>query len=199
MYPMGDVLRYRPPRAHEETTAYVGMVIFLASWAMMFAALFFAYGYVRSRAAVWPPPDLPLLPILLPLLNTAVLGGSSAALQLGGWWIARGNVHRLVWALGVAVALGALFLALQVVLWSNLYGQGLRPSTGGPYGSVFYGLTCFHALHVLVGLGGLAWLWRQGSVGLLSAARHLPLRLWTMYWHFVGVVWALMLVSIFLI
>jgi heme/copper-type cytochrome/quinol oxidase subunit 3 len=33
----------------------------------------------------------------------------------------------------------------------------------------------------------------------LSAARHLPLRLWTMYWHFVGVVWALMLVSIFLI
>ncbi len=199
MHAMGELLRYRPPRAHDETTAYLGMVIFLASWAMMFAALFFAYGYVRSRALVWPPPDLPLLPIALPFANTLVLGVSSAVLQFGSWSIARGSNRRLVWALGLTTALGILFLALQMVLWSRLYREGLRPSSGGPYGSVFYGLTCFHALHVAVGLGGLVWLWRKARLGTLSAARHLPLRLWTMYWHFVGVVWALMLVSIFLI
>jgi len=175
------------------------MVIFLASWAMMFAALFFAYGYVRSRALVWPPPDLPLLPIALPLANTLVLGVSSAVLQFGNWSIAKGSSRRLVWALGLTVALGIVFLALQLVLWSQLYREGLRPSSGGPYGSVFYGLTCFHAVHVAVGLGGLGWLWRKARLGTLSAARYLPLRLWTMYWHFVGVVWALMLVSIFLV
>ena len=43
--------------AHEETTAYIGMVIFLGAWAMMFGALFFAYGMVRARAMCWPPPD----------------------------------------------------------------------------------------------------------------------------------------------
>ncbi len=199
MHAMGEVLRYRPPRAHDETTAYLGMVIFLASWAMMFAALFFAYGYVRSRALVWPPPDLPLLPIALPLANTLVLGVSSAVLQFGNWSIAKGSSSRLAWALGLTVALGILFLALQLVLWFQLYREGLRPSSGGPYGSVFYGLTWFHAVHVAVGLGGLVWLWRKARLGTLSAARHLPLRLWTMYWHFVGVVWALMLVSIFLV
>jgi cytochrome c oxidase subunit 3 len=199
MHAMGEVLRYRPPRAHDETTAYLGMVIFLASWAMMFAALFFAYGYVRSRALVWPPPELPALPIALPLANTLVLGISSAVLQFGNWSIAKGSSSRLVRALGLTVGLGILFLVLQLVLWSQLYFEGLRPSSGGPYGSVFYGLTCFHALHVAVGLGGLVWLWRKARLGTLSAARHLPLRLWTMYWHFVGVVWALMLVSIFLV
>ena len=34
---------------------------------------------------------------------------------------------------------------------------------------------------------------------LRGPARHLPVRLWAMYWHFVGIVWALMFVSIFLI
>jgi len=175
------------------------MVIFLASWAMMFAALFFAYGYVRSRAAVWPPPDLPLLPILLPLLNTAVLGGSSAALQLGGWWIARGNVHRLVWALGVAVALGALFLALQVVLWSNLYGQGLRPSTGGPYGSVFYGLTCFHALHVLVGLLLLGAVTVFALLRRVRQAEAEKVDVLSLYWHFVDAVWVVVFTVVYVV
>ena len=37
-----------------------GMTIFLASWMMMFAALFFVYGGVRLRAEVWPPIELPM-------------------------------------------------------------------------------------------------------------------------------------------
>jgi len=67
---MGDVVPLRSPRARRDTTAWLGMIIFLASWAMMFAALFFAYGIVRLRAQVWPPPELPALPLRLPLVNT---------------------------------------------------------------------------------------------------------------------------------
>src|SRR5262249_37170644 len=199
MIAMGEVLRYRPPRAREDTTAYLGMIIFLASWAMMFAAMFFAYAFVRARSASWPPADVPELPVALPALNTLVLFASSAFQQYGLIAIRRGSARKLGWALLVAVALGALFLALQLSLWIRLYEEGLRPRTGGPYGSVFYGLTWFHALHVAVGLAAIAVLCTKAFRGRFTAAKYLPVRLWTLYWHFVGAVWALMFASIFLI
>ena len=31
----------------------VGMALFLGSWAMLFATLFFSYGLLRSGAAAW--------------------------------------------------------------------------------------------------------------------------------------------------
>src|SRR5438128_10237529 len=80
---MGDLLPYRAPDAHKDWTATLGMTLFLASWGILFAALFFAYGMVRLRAPLWPPPLTPELPVALPALNTAVLALSSAALQLG--------------------------------------------------------------------------------------------------------------------
>ena len=69
LLPMGAIVPYPPPRARQEWTAYLGMVIFLGSWAMMFGSLFFAYGMVRARSDAWPPPDLPELPLGLPGLQ----------------------------------------------------------------------------------------------------------------------------------
>ncbi len=159
-----ELRRYRLRRSEDEITSYVGMIIFLGSWAMMFAALFFAYAVVRLRAPMWPPPDQPALPILIPGLNTVVIAGSSAA---------------------VAVA-----------VWVGLWRAGLLP-TGGPYASVFYALTAFHALHVVVGLvalGALA-IRAQPPRGTTRSA----VRLWGMFWHFVGVVWVALYVAVYLL
>jgi cytochrome c oxidase subunit 3 len=198
MSAMGDVLPYRPPSAREETTAWLGMVIFLGSWAMLFASVFFAYGFVRSHLDAWPPEDLPRLPVLWPLVNTGFLAGSSALLQWGVVSTRRGAVGRLGWSLLGAWVLGAAFLASQALLWRALAAQGLQASAG-PYASVFYGLTWLHAAHVLVGLLGLGLVCRRAFRGEFSAARFLPVRLWTMYWHFVGIVWAVMFVTVFLV
>jgi cytochrome c oxidase subunit 3 len=195
---MGRLVPLRSPQAHGEWTAYIGMVLFLASWGMMFGALFFAYGVVRAHSAIWPPPDLPELPFVLPLANTAALALSSGALQWGLASVGRGRPGTLVPAILATISLGALFLASQIFVWNRLYEQGLRVAAG-PYPSVFYGLTCFHALHVLVGLGALGWLLRGALQGRYTAARYLPVRLWAMYWHFVGVVWAVMFVSVYLV
>jgi cytochrome c oxidase subunit 3 len=199
MSAMGDVLPYRPPGAREETTAWLGMVIFLASWAMLFAALFFAYGYVRAHLTAWPPADLPLLPVGWPFANTVVLGASSALVQWGVVSARRGAVRRVGPALLGGAGLGAVFLASQAMLWHTLAARGLRTETGGPYASVFYGFTWFHALHVVVGLVGLGRVCWQAFRGAFSAARFLPVRLWAMYWHFVGVIWGLMFVTVFVV
>jgi cytochrome c oxidase subunit III len=62
---------------------------------------------------------------------------------------------------------------------------------------VFYGLTWFHALHVAVGVLGLAYTAQRTYAGALNAARHQPLKLWAMFWHFVGIIWAILFVTIF--
>ena len=190
-----ELKRYRLRRTEDEVTSYIGMIIFLASWAMMFAALFFSYGMVRLRAPMWPPPDLPRLPIVLPGLNTLVIGASSAAVSLAVRACALGRPRRAAVALAVGAALGALFLVLQIVVWVELWREGLLP-TGGPYPSVFYALTAFHALHVLVGLAAIAVL----AVRARSphGATRNAVRLWAMFWHFVGVVWVALYVAVYL-
>ena len=187
-----DLERYRLRPSEDEVTSYVGMVVFLGSWAMMFAALFFAYAVVRVRTPVWPPPDQPALPILLPGLNTAVMAASSAAVALAVRAHALGRHRRASLGLGLGAGLGALFLALQVVVWARLWRDGLLPS-GGPYPSAFYALTALHALHVLVGLAALGV--------LASRARgmtRIAVRLWGMFWHFVGAIWGALYVAVYL-
>ena len=193
---MGNVVPYRSPRLRDERTAYLGMVVFLASWAMLFAALFFVYGGVRARMLVWPPTDLPRLPLLLPGLNLLLIAFSSAALQLGLASVRAGRATLVRPALGTSVVLGAVFLALQLVVWRQVYFAGLKPDTG-PYASAFYALTCFHALHVVVGLFALLWLTVFAHV--LTPAKHLVLRLWAMYWHFVGVIWAVVYLTVYVV
>ena len=100
--------------------------------------------------------------------------------------------------LGLTFLLGVLFVVLQLRLWTGLYLAGLRP-TSGPYASVFWGLTCVHAAHVGVGLLALLWLAYRAWRGAYNAARFVPVRLWAMYWHFVGIVWLVLYVSVFLL
>jgi heme/copper-type cytochrome/quinol oxidase subunit 3 len=183
------------PAGRQETTAYIGMVVFLASWAMLFASLFFAYGLVRSHAPEWPPPDLPRLPLLLPGLNTLVALGASLALERAGrsWRHGGAGAAANLW---LATALGTAFLALQAAVWTSLWRAGLRLD-GGPYPSAFYALTGLHAAHVLVGLVALGWLAWRAARGGLAPSQRTPLRLWTMYWHFVGAVWLILYAAVY--
>src|SRR5919109_578840 len=93
--------QYRLRRREEEVTSYVGMVIFLGSWAMMFAALFFAYAVVRFRAPLWPPPDQPRLPILLPGLNTVIIAVSSGLISVAVRATALGRLRHAFDCLGI--------------------------------------------------------------------------------------------------
>lgn len=196
--PPGIVRRLGDRRRGDEATATIGMVVFLASWAMLFASLFFSYGLVRARTPVWPPLDQPPLPLVLPGVNTAVAALASGAVIQALRSLRLGRLRRASWALAASAGLGAVFLALQVVVWIGLYRAGLAPS-GGPYPSVFYALTLVHALHVLVGIAALAWLAARGFAEAVTAHRHLSVRLWGMYWHFVGLVWLVLFATVYVI
>jgi cytochrome c oxidase subunit 3 len=195
---MTDVVPFKPRKNRRDVTSYVGMVIFLGGWAMMFGALFFAYAIVRYKQMSWPPEGEKALPVLVPGINTALLALSSGALVLALRAVRAARPAALKAWLCVAFALGAVFLASQTMVWLGLWREGLLPSSS-IYGSVFYGLTWFHALHVIVGLIGLLTLLPRAFAGKFSVGNHTAVRMWAMFWHFVDVVWVLMFVTIYVL
>jgi cytochrome c oxidase subunit 3 len=181
----------------QESTAVLGMVLFLASWAMLFAALFFAYGLLRARALAWPPADLPPIPKALPSVATVLLAAASVAIERARRH-GRAARHALALrSLGAAAGLGAVFLALQLIVWTGLWQAGLHLATG-PYASVFYGLTVFHGVHVVVGVAALGLLAARALRAPGQALPPIGLRLWALYFHMVGIVWAAMYVLLVL-
>lgn len=194
---MGTVVTLRP-RAKEDFTYSLGMIVALGSWAMMFGALFFAYFGARARAVVWPPVGSPHLPVVMPGLNTLVLLLSSGALILGIRALRAGNRRALVPWIALAWILGAAFIGLQFWVWRDVWHAGLMPSTGF-YGSVFYGLTGLHALHVAAGLLVLLVVLVRALRGEYTEHNAVRVQVCAMFWHFVDVVWVLMFLAVYVI
>lgn len=181
----------------QDNTATIGMLIFLASWAMMFAACFYSYINLRIAGGGWPPDGMPGLPLKLPAANTLVMALSSLTLHRGVQAIGKGESAKLIRYLIATLGLGCLFFALQVTLWQSMMAQNLTHQTGA-YGSAFYFMTGFHALHVLVGLAMLAVQVPKAVLGKLSAESHHGLKLVSMFWHFVDLAWLATFVMVFL-
>ena len=189
-------------RLAQEDTDYVGLVVFLGSWTVMFAALFFGYALYRVGAhGTWPPPEFGMVPLWLPVLNTGVIVASSIALERARRRLPGGDLAGYRRLLTQCGALAAVFVALQVWLWANLWAAGVTLEgglQGGQYTTYMYVMTAFHALHVLVGLGFLGWLgWQSRAAAAVACAGRA--RLVAIYWHFVGVAWLLMFVLLFVV
>lgn len=190
------VFIHRPLHSRDEATARVGMLLFLGSWAMMFAGLFFALGVVRWRSPMWPPAEVGRLPMGWALANTVLLVGSSVALELALRAVRTARPVRMAMALRMGFVLGLMFLVSQAFLFARMSALGVRWDAGA-FGGAVFGLCGFHALHAAVGLVGLALLLVAVSRGEIQPARHVRLQLWTQYWHFVGVVWLILFPAVF--
>jgi cytochrome c oxidase subunit III len=162
----------------------LGVILFLASELMFFAAWFAAYFALRGHTAQWPPPDVHLDPVD-PTIGTVVLGSSSLLVILAIRAIHREDAEwARAWLLGV-IACGTAFLALTFHDWS----KNTFTIASHAYGSVHYGITGFHAAHVFAGLIMLTYLSagvrRPGFIGANAAGAEAI----SYYWHFVFIVW----------
>jgi cytochrome c oxidase subunit 3 len=183
-------------RASREMSGPVmGMVVFVASEAMFFAAFFAAYFTIRGNAKVWPPEGTPSLKIVIPTILTVILVTSSLVVQLSLRAIRRDDRRRAVVFLGVTIALGIAFLLLQLYDYSEL-GFGVKD---GPFGTLFYVMTGIHMAHVFGGVVFLSLVFGQATGGVLSPANHDSLAAGAIYWDFVDVVWLLLFTTFYLL
>lgn len=175
--------------------AQLGLWIFMATVAMLFAAFISAY-LIRRAGAAWGAIAMPAAL----WFNTAVLLASSATLEMARAASRTAASLRQAgpWLNGTII-LGLFFLIGQVMVWRLLVQQGIYVPTS-PHSSFFYIFTGLHGAHLAGGLVLLLWgRWRLGRVGALSGSRGgaAAMGLCATYWHFMGALWiALLLVLV---
>jgi cytochrome c oxidase subunit 3 len=172
----------------------LGMVLFVASEAMFFAAFFAAFFTIKDNEPAWPPPGIHLESRVATIL-TAILIVSSVTVQMALRSMRSGAGRRATLWLGITIALGVTFLALQLYDYSQL-GFGLKD---GPFGTLFYVMTGLHMAHDFGGVVFLALVFGQVLRGRLSAEHHDPLSAGAIYWDFVDVVWICLFIVFYLL
>ncbi len=96
-----------------------GMVLFIASEVMFFAAFFWAFFNAsimppEAIEFIWPPPGVETLHAWeLPFLNTLILLTSGATVTWAHHALKHNNQKQLIMGLAVTVLLGVIFLCVQ--------------------------------------------------------------------------------------
>ncbi|MBV8600505.1 MAG: heme-copper oxidase subunit III [Candidatus Eremiobacteraeota bacterium] len=164
----------------------LGVVLFLASELMFFAAWFATYFELRGNSRVWPPPGV-RLDLVESSIGTLLLGASSLFVLFALRRIRkRRPLLARAWLAG-AIACACAFLALTFHGWTkNGFGIGSHA-----YGSTYYGLTGFHALHVTAGVIALTYVLVGANKPAFAAADAAGADAIGYYWHFVFAVWFL--------
>jgi len=185
---------YRPHEWMSGAVSRFGMVVFLASDVMLFAAFFSAYYVLRGANDPWPPEGVDLH-VVRALVATAVLVSSSFTLLAADRALADGRSRAARrWVL-VTVALGAAFALNQLLEYRDLtFGIDDHP-----YGSAYWMLTGVHGAHVLAGLGALLLLF----VRLVRARDLVRIEPYaggvSLYWHMVDAIWVAVFLTIWVV
>ena len=210
-----------------DTSFRMGMGWFIFSEVMFFAAFFGALFYARMWAipwlggssnnlmtnellwptfeAVWPtngPGDVGgdykvMGAWGIPAINTLILLSSGVTVTWAHWGLKKGDRTQLILGLMATVALGFLFLGLQVYEYYEAYHVYNLKLTTGMYGSTFFMLTGFHGFHVALGATMLLVILIRSMKGHFSAENHFAFEAVAWYWHFVDVVWLGLIVFVY--
>jgi cytochrome c oxidase subunit 3 len=173
----------------------VGTVVWLASELMFFSALFGTYFTLRGTATgSWPPPGVDLEPLVATGF-TALLVLSSGTMQLAVRAISTGQrVQFRLWLVATAI-LAMVFLGNQGREWVS---ADFSPGSHA-YGSAFFIMTGFHAIHVGAGVLAMGVLLGRSLDPRFGRPDTASVEVVSYYWHLVDVVWLAMFATLFFI
>ena len=192
-----------------------GMGWFIYSEVMFFVAFFGALFYIRNVSlpwlgdaellwpgfsGTWPSagPSIkevftPMAAWGLPAINTLLLLTSGVTLTWAHWGLMKEKRNQLIIGLVLTIALGVLFLFLQV----TEYQEAEFTIKTGVYGATFFMLTGFHGLHVTMGAIMLSIILLRVLKGHFTSQNHFAFEAVAWYWHFVDVVWLFLFIFIY--
>ncbi len=202
-----------------EATA-LGMWTFLSTEVMMFGALMFVYSLYRFLHHDEWLAGSHSLNFKLGFLNTLVLLVSSLTMAMGVHAAQLKEKKRMLMFLGFTWVLGLTFLVIKGFEWTADYNEGLIPGfnwdprphnfetlmgTGfnlqsyQMYFVIYFCMTGLHAIHMIIGLGLVAYFMMLGQRGHFTNGNDQPVELLGLYWHFVDIVWVFLFPLLYLI
>ena len=141
--------------------------------------------------------------------NTVVLLTSSLTMVLAVRALELSRPRECIRYLWVTVAFGFVFLGVKAVEYSHKFESGVFPGLhysgsdvdgmAGLFFGIYFTLTGLHALHVIIGLGLLAWLAKKVKAGLVTSENNSLAENIGLYWHLVDLVWIFLFPMLYLV
>ena len=194
----------------QRESSTLGMWVFLITEVMFFGGMFAVYLINRSLHPVAFMEASRHMLFWAGAVNTIVLICSSLFVALAVHAAQEGHRKQIVCFLLLALLLGLVFLGIKGY---EYHGHWVEHKVPGPafqfegtdpiHSEVFFELyfvmTGFHALHMLIGVGlvaAIAWFaWR----GHYTPAYHNAVDNVGLYWHFVDIIWIFLFPLLYLI
>lgn len=186
------------PRVPRRSLGWWGTVFLILTEGTIFGLLLFANFFLRANSGHWPQGGIEDPELVKSGIRSVLLLSSSIPVHFAEKALKQGLVGRFRRWLALTFAMGAVFMVGHVMEYVELWPK-FRPSTNA-YGSSFYTITGLHALHLLVGLGILTYLFVQSLKGRYDDAgeSHEGVTCGILYWHFVDAVWVAVFSSLYL-
>jgi cytochrome c oxidase subunit III len=194
----------------QRETATIGMWVFLVTEIMFFGGMITGYSAYRyAYPAAFRAGSVHML-FMAGTLNTAILITASLFVALAVHAAREDSRKLLVWCLIIAMLLGICFLGIKGYEYWDHWVQHKVPGRtfqwDGPdprhselFFVMYFFLTGFHALHMIIGVCVLAVITFFALKGRYTPEYHNPIENAALYWHFVDIVWIFLYPMLYLI
>ncbi|MDE3056583.1 MAG: cytochrome c oxidase subunit 3 family protein [Bacteroidota bacterium] len=188
----------------------LGMWTFLATEILFFGGMFMAYFVYRFSYPDAFAAASHYMDILLGGINTGVLLVSSLTMALAVHAAQEGKRKQIILFLIITMVFGVTFLVIKGFEYHHKYVEHLVPGWNfeykGPnagkaeiYFILYFVMTGFHALHLIIGIGVLSVIAMMTARGNFTKEYYSPVEVSGLYWHFIDIVWIFLYPLLYLI
>lgn len=174
----------------------IGFWLYLMTDCVLFAGLFSVYAILHINTYGGPGPK-ELFNAGNVIMQTMLLLASSYACGLAVLRVRSGERSKAIFWLCLTFILGASFLALEIKEFGDLLVGGNGFTRSG-FLSAYFTLVGAHGLHILVGLIWIVVMTVQLILKGLTEHTARRLSLFSMFWHFLDVVWIFIFSTVYL-
>lgn len=183
-----------PARRRSYPTAWWGMALLIATEAMIFAILLSANFFVMAQSKHWPPLGIEKPELRYTTIFSIILWASSVPVILGESALEKGKVGVFKTMAALSFVMGLSFVLYSLHDFDELK-FGWRDNA---YGSLHYTIIGLHLIHVCIGLAMSLVVQAKAWLGRFDRGRHVTAMVFSLYWHFVDVVWLFVFPSMIL-
>jgi cytochrome c oxidase subunit 3 len=185
------------------------MWLFLITEILLFAGMFVAYAVYRQ----WHPEAFleasMTLDQFLGTVNTIVLLTSSLTVALSIHYIQKDEQSKSFWSLIATLALAGVFLVIKYFEYTAKFEHGIYPGAKyehlanipyvAQFFSIYFVMTGIHGVHVVVGMGIIAWIASRVYRGHFGSDYFTHVELTGLYWHLVDIIWIFLYPMLYLV
>jgi cytochrome c oxidase subunit 3 len=178
--------------------ARIGMWFFLFTELMLFGGMFITYAvyfFDYTEDFIQASRNMNLW---LGGLNTVILLISAFTIGLSVLFLKAGDIAKSKGMLLATIVFSIAFLVVKYFEWTAEFDHGIWPDSptllamsngANMYFGLYFTLTGLHALHIILGIAAMVFVYRKMNNGTISKDNFIVHENVALYWDYVHLVW----------